>query len=79
MQAICQNQKIYFKKSCNELWSWMDEIWMKSHLVGDNICNIVIHDAQNLLQGRHIMLHKPFHNHFVPPFHMALSDNQNLP
>ena len=31
--------------------SWMNEIWMKTHLVSDNICSIVIFDVQIILQG----------------------------
>jgi hypothetical protein len=27
--------------TCDEILSWMIEIWMKIHLVGDNNCNIV--------------------------------------
>ena len=29
----------------------MNEIWMKTHLVSDNICSIVIFDVQIILQG----------------------------
>ena len=32
---------LLFSTTCDEILSWMLEVWMKNHLVGDNYCNIV--------------------------------------
>ena len=37
--------------TCNEILSWMIEIWMKKHLVSDSSCNIVNLVMTQKLQG----------------------------
>ena len=37
--------------TCDEILSWMIEIWMKNHLVSDNNCNIVKIKSLKYLQG----------------------------
>ena len=32
---------ILLSATCDKILSWMIEIWMKNHLVSDNICNTV--------------------------------------
>ena len=31
----------FLSKICDEILSWVVEIWMKNHLVSDSICNTV--------------------------------------
>ena len=37
----CWNNVWYILQPCNEKLSWMIELWMKTHLVSENNCNIV--------------------------------------
>ena len=37
--------------TCDEMLSWMIEIWMKNHLVSDKNCNIVVYNPPQNLQG----------------------------
>ena len=39
--SIGQQSTFSYQQLCDEILSWMIEIWMKNHLVSDNICNTI--------------------------------------
>ena len=39
-QSLVYTASLHFS---NKILSWMIEIWMKDHLLNDNICNIITH------------------------------------
>ena len=48
---IGQNPAFLLPTICDEILSWMIEIWMKIHLVSDSNCNTLIYNPPIKLQG----------------------------
>ena len=48
---------LYLSATCDEIMSWMIEIWMKKHLVCDNNCNtVILYSPKNIYKEWQIML-----------------------
>jgi hypothetical protein len=51
---------LLFSTTCDEMLSWMIEIWMKNHLVNDGKRNIVIppknHNESQIQLGKQLVL-----------------------
>jgi hypothetical protein len=45
------NPNLLVSTTCDEVLSWMIEIWMKNRFVSDSHCNIVFYNAPKKLQG----------------------------
>ena len=49
--SIGQTPNLLLSSTCDEILSWMIEIWMKTQLVSDSNCNIVNLYSPKKLQG----------------------------